>query len=82
VVDLSHSKGTLLAGGELVHFLTGKNVSEHQIIHLELPTMYGPLVIAQERLTTLCILESCFSSSLINEVNIITPELVLCDLVM
>jgi hypothetical protein len=37
-------------GGELVQAFTGKYVAEHQIIHLELPTIHKPLVIALERL--------------------------------
>jgi hypothetical protein len=77
VAYLCHSKGTLPAGGELVHYFTGKNVLEHQIVHLELPTMHEPLVIAPKCLMVPCISESCLPSSLINKVDIITPELVL-----
>jgi hypothetical protein len=76
-VDLSHSDGTLLPGGELVHSIMGKNVSEHQIVHLELPTMHEPLVILSERLMIPCILESCLPSSLVDEVDMITSTLVL-----
>jgi hypothetical protein len=54
-----------------------KNVPEHQIIHLKLPTMHELLVTASERLSVPCILNNCFPSSLINEINIITSELVL-----
>jgi hypothetical protein len=80
--DLCHSEGTIPVEGELVHFLTGKNVPEHQIVHLELPTIHEPLVIVLEHLTVSCILESCLPSSLIDEVDIITPELVLCGFVI
>jgi hypothetical protein len=52
-------------------------VPEHQIVHLELPTVHEPLVIAAECLSVPCVLESCLPSSLIDEVDIITPELVL-----
>jgi hypothetical protein len=39
--------------------------------------MHKPLVIASERLTVPCISESWLSYSLVDEVDIITPELVL-----
>jgi hypothetical protein len=64
-------------GGELVCAFMGEYVSEHQIVHLELPTMHGPLVIALEHLTVSCILESCLPSSLIDKDDIIMLELVL-----
>jgi hypothetical protein len=79
---LCHSEGTLPVGGELVHSFTGKNVPEHQIVHLKLPTTHEPLVIAPERLSVPCILNNCLPSSLIYEINIITPELVLCGFVV
>jgi hypothetical protein len=58
-------------GGELVCTFTGEYASEHQIIHLELPTTLEPLVIALECLTVPCVLESCLPSSLIDNVDII-----------
>jgi hypothetical protein len=82
VADSSHLEGTLLAGGELVHSLMGKNAPEHQIVHLELPTMHEPLVIVLKRLTIPCVSKSCLPSSLVNEVDIITPELVLRSFVI
>jgi hypothetical protein len=39
--------------------------------------MHEPLVTAVECLSVPCVLESCLPSSLIDEVDIITPELVL-----
>jgi hypothetical protein len=75
--DLCHPDKTLPTGGELVCAFTGEYASEHQIIHLELATMHELLVIAPERLTVPCILESCLPSLLVDEVDIITPELVL-----
>jgi hypothetical protein len=65
VVDLCHSKGTLPAGGELIHSFRSKNVLDHRIAHHELSTMHEPLVIVSERLTVPCILESwsCAASS-------------------
>jgi hypothetical protein len=75
--DFSHSEGTLPAGGELVHSLMGKNAQEHQIVHLEMPTTHESLVTAPECLTVSCVLKSCLPSLLIDEVDIITLELVL-----
>jgi hypothetical protein len=47
-----HPKRTLLAGGELVCAVMG---GEHQIVHLVLPTIHKPLVIALERMVVPCI---------------------------
>jgi hypothetical protein len=69
-------------GGELVQAFTGKYAPEHQIIHLELPTIHKPLVVAPERLLVSCISESCLPSSFIDKVNIITQELVLHDFIV
>jgi hypothetical protein len=55
----------------------GEYAPEHQIIHLELPTMHELLVIVLERLVVPCISESCLPSSRIDEVDIVAPELVL-----
>jgi hypothetical protein len=44
--------------------------------------MHEPLVIALERLMVACILDSCLLSSLINEVDIIMSELVLCGFIV
>jgi hypothetical protein len=79
---LSHPKGTLLVGGELVCAFTGKYEPEHQIVHLELQTMHKSLVIAPERLTVPCILDGYLSSLLVDEIDIITPELVLRDFIV
>jgi hypothetical protein len=80
--NMCHMEGTLAAGGELVCTFTGEYASEDQVIHLELPAMYELLVIALEHLKVLCILDSCLPSLLVDEVNIITPELVLCGFVV
>jgi hypothetical protein len=74
---LHYLKRTLPAREELVCAFTGKYALEHQIIHLELPTMHKLLVIVPECLMVPCILESFLPSLLIDEVDIITPELVL-----
>jgi hypothetical protein len=60
-----------------VQAFTGKHVPKHQIVHLEMPTMHKPLVVALERLAVPCISESCLPSCFVDKVNIITPELVL-----
>jgi hypothetical protein len=44
--------------------------------------MHKPLVITSEHLAVPCILESRLLSSFVDEVNIITPELVLCGFVV
>jgi hypothetical protein len=54
-----------------------KYVLEHQIVHLELPTMNKPLVTALECLVVPCILDSCLPSCFIDEVDIIASELIL-----
>jgi hypothetical protein len=60
-----------------VQAFTGKYVLEHQIVHLELPTMCKPLVVAPEHLVVPCISENYLPSAFIDKVNIITPKLVL-----
>jgi hypothetical protein len=75
--NLCHLKRTLPAGGELVCAFTRKYAPEHQIVHLELPIIHKPLVIAPECLMIPCISGSCLPSSYVDEVDIIMPELVL-----
>jgi hypothetical protein len=69
-------------GEELVQAFKGKYTSEHQIVHLELPTIHKSLVVALGHLTIPCISESCLPSSFIDKVNIITPEPVLRDFIV
>jgi hypothetical protein len=54
-----------------------RNALEHQIVHLELPAMHEPLMIAPECLMVLCILDSCLPSSFVDKVDVIISELVL-----
>jgi hypothetical protein len=68
--------------GELVCAFTGEYSPELHIAHLELPAMHEPLVIALECLTVPCISDNYLPSLLIDEVDIITPELVLCGFVI
>jgi hypothetical protein len=70
-------KGPSQRGARGGRAFTDEYAPEHQIVHLELPTIHEPMVIALERLIVLCISKSCLPSSLIDEVDIITPELVL-----
>jgi hypothetical protein len=80
--NFCYPERTLPAGGELVQAFSGKYAPEHQIVHLELPTLQKPLVIALEHLAVQRILESCLPSCLIDQVNVITPELVLCGFIV
>jgi hypothetical protein len=74
---LGYPEGTFPAGGKFVHALSVKHPSEDQIIHLELFASHEPLVVAPERLPVACIFNSRLPSSLIDQVDILTPELVL-----
>jgi hypothetical protein len=74
--DLGHSEGALPVGGELVSTLSSEHPLEHQILHLELSATHEPLLVAFECLAVPCIFYSRLPSSLIDEVDIFTPELV------
>jgi hypothetical protein len=74
---LGHAEGALPAGGEFVSFPSSEHPPEHQIIHLELYVVHKPLLVAFEYLAVPCIFNSRLSSSFINEVDILAPELVL-----
>jgi hypothetical protein len=74
---LGYPEGTFLAGGKFVHALLVKHPLEDQIIHLELSALHEPLVVAPERLPVACIFNSRLSSSLIDQVDILMPELIL-----
>jgi hypothetical protein len=80
--DLGHSEGVLPAGGELVSTLSSEHPPEHQIFHLELSATYEPLLVAFECFAVPCIFYSRLPSSLIDEVNIFMPELVLCGFII
>jgi hypothetical protein len=75
--NLGHSEGALPAGGELVSTLSIEHPSEHQIVHLELYATHEPLFIEFVCLAVPCIFDSRLPSSLIDEVDIFTPELIL-----
>jgi hypothetical protein len=77
LAHLGYLVGTFSAGGKFVHALPAKHPPEDQIIHLELLTSHEPLVVALERLPVACIFNNSLPSSLVNQVDILTPELVL-----
>jgi hypothetical protein len=79
---LCYSVGTFPTGGKFVHALLAMHPPEDQIIHLELPTSHKSLVVAPERLLVACIFNSSLPSSHIYQVDILTPELVLCGFVV
>jgi hypothetical protein len=74
---LGYPEGTFPAGKKFVHALLIKHPPKDQIIHLELPALHEPLVVAPERLPVVCIFNNRLSSLLIDQVDILTPELVL-----
>jgi hypothetical protein len=82
VADLGHLEGGLPARGEPISAFSWEHLSEHQIIHLELPTTHEPLSIVLEYLAVPCILNSILTSSLIDQVNILALELVLRSFVV
>jgi hypothetical protein len=72
--NLRHSEGALPAGGELVSIISSEHLQEHQIVHQELSAMRKPCLVVFERLAVPCIFDSRLPSSLINEIDIFTPE--------
>jgi hypothetical protein len=74
---LGYPEGTFPASGKLVNALPVKHPPEDQIIHLELFASHEPLVVAPECLSVACIFNSRLPSSLVDQVDILTPELVL-----
>jgi hypothetical protein len=74
---LGYPVGTFPAGEKFVHVLQTKHPPEDQIIHLELTASHEPLVVAPERLPVACIFNNSSPSSLVDQVDILTSELVL-----
>jgi hypothetical protein len=64
-------------GGELVGTFPAKGPSEHHIFQLELSAAHKLFVVALKCLPVPCIFNSRLPSSLINQVDIFTPKLVL-----
>jgi hypothetical protein len=74
---LGYLIGTFPVGGMFVHALPAKHPPEDQIIHSELPASHELLVVAPECMPVACIFNSSLPSSLIDQVDILTLELVL-----
>jgi hypothetical protein len=74
---LGYPVGTFPVGRKFVHALSAKHLPEDQIIHLEFPASHEPLVVASERLPVACIFNSSLPSLLVNQLDILTSELVL-----
>jgi hypothetical protein len=74
---LRYPEGTFPSGGKFVHALPIKHPPEDKIIHLELSVSHEPLIVVPERLPIACIFNSRLPSSLVDQVDIITLELVL-----
>jgi hypothetical protein len=74
---LGYPEGTFPARGKFVHALPVKHSPEDQIIHLELFASHEPLVVAPELQPVACIFNSRLPSSLIDQVDILMPKLVL-----
>jgi hypothetical protein len=74
---LGYPKGTFPTGGKLIQALPVKHPPEDHVIHLELPASHELLVVAPEHLLVACIFNSRLPFSLVDQVDIITLELVL-----
>jgi hypothetical protein len=74
---LCYAEGAFPAGGELVSSFLSEHLLEHQIVHLEFSVAHEPLLVVFDCLGVPCIFNSRLSSSFIDEVNILMPELVL-----
>jgi hypothetical protein len=77
VAYFGHAEGVLLAGGELVNSFLSERPPECQIVHLELSAARELLLVVFECLVVPCIFNSRLPSSFIDEVDFLTPELVL-----
>jgi hypothetical protein len=74
---LGYPERSLPAWGEFVGTFPAKDPPKHHIVHLELSTAHEPFVVAPKRLLVPYMFNSKLPSSLIDQVNIFTPELVL-----
>jgi hypothetical protein len=63
--------------GKVYHALPAKHPPEDLIIYLDLPASHEPLVVVPECLSVACIFNSSLPSSLVDQVDILTPELIL-----
>src|SRR6185503_5312613 len=67
----------LPAGGEFVEPRSVQDPSEDEVASPELPTVHEPLTVAPERLVVACISDRCSPPSLVNEVHVVAPQLLL-----
>ena len=74
---LCNPEGPLPAGEEFVEPYSVQNPPQDEVASPELPTVHEPLMIAPERLVVACISDCCSPSSFVNEVHIVTPQLLL-----
>jgi hypothetical protein len=74
---LRYPNGTFSTGGKFLHALPVKHPSEDKIIHLELSALHEPLMVVPERLPVACSFNSRLPSLLVDQVDIITLELLL-----
>ena len=70
-------EGSFPAGGEFVEPFSVQDAFEDQIPSPELPTMHESLMIAFERLVISCISDCRLPPSLVDEVDVVSPELFL-----
>jgi hypothetical protein len=82
VANLNYPEGFLPPGRELVHSFKVKHWSEHGVANLKRLTMDEPLVVAFQILLIVGDAEVGVSSPFIKEVDVITPDLVLCNFVI
>jgi hypothetical protein len=82
MADLGHLEWALRVEGELISTLLSEHPPEHKIVHLKLSAMHEPYLVAFECLAVPYIFDSSLLSSLIDEVDIFMPELVLCGFIV
>ena len=70
-------EGPLPAGGEFMEPCSVQDPSVDEVASPELPTLHEPLMIAPERLVLACISDCCSPPSFVDEVDIVTPLLLL-----
>ena len=67
----------LPTGGEFVEPCSVQDPPQDEVASPELPTVHEPLMIVPERLVVACISDCCSPPSLVDEVDIVTPLLLL-----
>ena len=70
-------KGPLPARGEFVEPRSVQDPPQDEVASPELPTLHELLMIAPERLVVVCISDCCSPPSLVNEVHVVAPQLLL-----